>query len=207
MPANPPTSLLSKCTDPPTGPEHPPTSRLLPWINPVSLSYQLDTCVWSAMFPRMCCENKATGFVIITLVCDDTSGSRGSWPLAEPEKHLQRASWRTTEQSCIIHTTWASRTLWRETTDIEEKPGGGEGGKIILKQIVKKWDVRMWSEFIWLRTEHSRVLVNKTFKFHVAGKTRDFTTDYTTIGFSKQTRLHGSISLYPYTMSALCIHT
>jgi hypothetical protein len=38
--------------------------------------------------------------------------------------------------------------MWRETIDIEEKRGGSEGRKIILKQIVKKWDLRIWSEFI-----------------------------------------------------------
>jgi hypothetical protein len=128
------------------------------------------------MFPRICCENKATGSVITTLVCDDTSGSRGSWPHGEHEKHLQRASWRTTEQSRITYTTGASGTLWRETIDIKEKRGLSEGQKIILKQIVKKWDVRIWSEFILLRTEHSRTLVKKILTFQVEEKTRDFTT-------------------------------
>ena len=71
--------------------------------------------------------------------------------------------------------------------------------KDIIKKIVKKWDVRKWTEHIWHRTEHSRILVNKIFKFHVAEKTRDFMTGLTTISFSKQTRLQGNISLYPNT--------
>ena len=89
-------------------------TAFIPRINPVSLSYQVDRCLRPTTFPRMCCENKAIGFVISTLVCDDTTGSRGSWSIAEHEKHLQRASWRTTEQSCTINTTGGSWTLRRE---------------------------------------------------------------------------------------------
>ena len=64
----------------------------------------------------------------------------------------------------------------------------------------------MWTEFIWHRKRPSRVLVNKIFKFQAAEQKRDFTTGLTTIGFSKETRIHGSM-LYPCTMSALSIHS